>query len=45
MESITPGTTAPQPAAARPTRSTSDLVYPVVTVAAMLWLLASLWAF
>lgn len=31
--------------AARPQRPVSDLVYEAMTLAAMLWLLASLWAF
>lgn len=31
--------------AARPERPVSDLIYEAMTLAAMLWLLASLWAF
>lgn len=45
MESATPITAAPQPAAAKPVRPASDLIYQGMTIAAMLWLLASLWAF
>ncbi|HEX8710315.1 MAG TPA: hypothetical protein VF730_00490 [Terracidiphilus sp.] len=45
MESHPPVAVATAVAAAKPARLASDLVYQGMTLAAMLWLLASLWAF
>jgi hypothetical protein len=45
MQSFTRANPAPDTAAAKPERLASDLVYQGMTIAAMLWLLASLWAF
>lgn len=45
MESRNPVIVASAVAAVKPARMTSDLVYQGMTLAAMLWLLASLWAF
>lgn len=45
MQSSPGPVASPEAAAIRPERPVSGLVYQGVTIAAMLWLLASLWAF
>ncbi len=45
MHSIPRAPTASDPGSAKSERLTSDLVYQGMTIAAILWLLASLWAF
>lgn len=45
MQSLSKRVNAPIAVALRPDRQISDLIYQGMTIAAMLWLLASLWAF
>ena len=45
MQSVPQIPAAPEAGEAKPERLTSDIVYQGVTIAAMVWLLVSLWGF